>query len=184
MFTRVFFLMALLAMATTSMAIDENNPVDDEILTDSSRVQDLDEVLVISQPKETYQLRKQALSASMFSKTDMQRLQVTDLRELSAYVPSFTMPQYGARLTSSMYIRGIGSRVNSPAVGIYVDGMPLLSKGAFNTHLYEVERVDVLRGPQGTLYGQNTEGGLVRIYSKNPYRYQGTDIHLGLASRF
>ena len=45
-----------------------------------------------------------------------------------------------------------------------------------------LDRVDVLRGPQGTLYGQNTEGGLVRIYSKNPMNYQGTDIRLGIGT--
>ncbi|HEY9551622.1 MAG TPA: TonB-dependent receptor, partial [Prevotella sp.] len=85
---------------------------------------------------------------------------------------------------SSMYIRGIGSRVNSPAVGIYVDGMPIMSKAAFNFHTYQLERVDVLRGPQGTLYGQNTEGGLVRMYSRNPMNYQGTDLSLSAGTHF
>ena len=47
-----------------------------------------------------------------------------------------------------------------------------------------LDRVDILRGPQGSLYGQNTEGGLVRIYSKNPMNYQGTDIHLGIGNGF
>ena len=184
MIAKSFLLVASFAMATTMMAANESNPVNDNIMADSSRVHDLDEVLVVAQPKETYRLRKQPLSSTVFSASDMKHLQVTDLRELSSFVPSFTMPQYGARLTSSMYIRGIGSRVNSPAVGIYVDGMPLLSKGAFNTHLYDVERVDVMRGPQGTLYGQNTEGGLVRVYSKNPYKYQGTDVNMSLATHF
>jgi outer membrane receptor protein involved in Fe transport len=92
------------------------------------------------------------------------------------------MPSYGARLTSSMYVRGIGSRINSPAVGIYYDNIPLMSKAAFNNHFYMLDRVDVLRGPQGTLYGQNTEGGLVRVYSKNPMNYQGTDVRLGIGT--
>lgn len=94
------------------------------------------------------------------------------------------MPNYGSRLTSSMYIRGIGSRVNSPAVGIYEDGMPLMGKTAFNFHTYDLAYVDVLRGPQGTLYGLNTEGGLVRMYSPNPFHYQGTDVSLGWGTRF
>ena len=105
-------------------------------------------------------------------------MRTQDLRELSAYVPSFTMPAYGSRLTSSIYVRGLGSRINSPVVGIYVDGMPIQNKTAYNFHLYEIDRVDVLRGPQGTLYGMNTEGGLIRIYSKNPFDYQGTDLNL------
>ena len=82
---------------------------------------------------------------------------------------SFVMPEYGSRYTSSMYMRGIGSRINSPAVGMYVDNMPIQSKSAFNFHTYDIDRVDVLHGPQGTLYGMNTEGGLIRLYSKNPF---------------
>lgn len=151
---------------------------------DTSRVQDLDEVVVISQPKEAFNLRQQPVSSSMFSHVEMDRLDVRDLRELSAYVPSFTMPNYGSRYTSSIYIRGIGSRINSPAVGIYMDGMPIVSKSAFNVHSYQMDRIDVLRGPQGTLYGQNTEGGLVRMYSRNPMTYQGTDIELGVGTAF
>ena len=88
----------------------------------------------------------------MYTGKEMNALGVRDLRELSSYVPSFVMPNYGSRLTSSIYVRGIGSRVNSPAVGIYEDGIPLMSKSAFNSHLYQIDRIDVLRGPQGTLY--------------------------------
>jgi outer membrane receptor protein involved in Fe transport len=118
----------------------------------------------------------------VFGSEQLQQLNVHDLSQLSQYVPSFVMPSYGARLTSSMYVRGIGSRINSPAVGIYYDNIPLMSKAAFNNHFYMLDRVDVLRGPQGTLYGQNTEGGLVRVYSKNPMNYQGTDVRLGVGT--
>ena len=149
---------------------------------DTARVVDLDEVIIVSQPKEQYRLRQQPLSSTVIGDQAMQQLQVRDLSQLSQYVPSFVMPEYGARLTSSIYVRGIGSRINSPAVGVYYDNIPLMSKAAFNNHFYMVDRVDVVRGPQGTLYGQNAEGGVVRIYSKNPMSYQGTDIHLGLGT--
>ena len=151
-------------------------------LADSSRVIDLDEVVVVSQSKEQVRLRLQPVSSNVFGSEQLQQLNVRDLSQLSQYVPSFTMPSYGSRLTSSMYVRGIGSRVNSPAVGVYYDNIPLMSKAAFNNHFYMLDRVDILRGPQGTLYGQNTEGGLVRIYSKNPMNYQGTDIRLGIGT--
>ena len=151
-------------------------------VTDSSRVQDLDEVIVISQAKEFFNLRQQPLSSTMFTTDETDRLGVRDLRDLSQFVPSFAMPNYGSRYTSSMYMRGIGSRINSPAVGVYYDNIPLMSKAAFNNHFYMLDRVDVLRGAQGTLYGQNTEGGMVRIFSKNPMNYQGTDIRLGIGT--
>ena len=153
-----------------------------EELTDSSRVIDLDEVVVVSQPKEQVRLRLQPVSSNVFGAEQLQQLHVHDLSQLSQYVPSFVMPSYGSRLTSSMYIRGIGSRINNPAVGVYYDNIPLMSKAAFNNHFYMLDRVDILRGPQGSLYGQNTEGGLVRIYSKNPMNYQGTDIRLGIGT--
>ena len=149
---------------------------------DTSRVRDLDEIVVVSQPKEQVRLRLQPLSSSVFGSEQIQQLNVHDLSQLSQFVPSFVMPQYGSRLTSSMYVRGIGSRINNPAVGVYYDNIPLMSKAAFNNHFYMIDRVDVLRGPQGTLYGQNTEGGLVRIYSKNPMNYQGTDVQLGIGT--
>ena len=90
-----------------------------EALRDTSRVVDLDEVVVVTQPKENYRLRQQPLSSSMYSFDDMQTLGIRDLRELSSYVPSFVMPDYGSRYTSSVYVRGIGSRVNSPIIGSF-----------------------------------------------------------------
>ena len=176
----VFVLLALgghlSVMATPLRSLDT------EALSDSSKVVDLDEVVVVSQPKEQVRLRLQPVSSNVFGSEQLQQLNVRDLSQLSQYVPSFVMPAYGSRLTSSMYIRGIGSRINNPAVGVYYDNIPLMSKSAFNNHFYMLDRVDILRGPQGTLYGQNTEGGLVRIYSKNPMNYQGTDIRLGIGT--
>ncbi len=151
-------------------------------VNDTSKVVDLDEVIVVSQPKEGFRLRLQPLSSTVMTQQEMMNLHVNDLSQLSAFIPSFTMPQYGSRLTSSIYIRGIGSRLNNPAIGVYYDHIPLMSKAAFNHHFYMVDRVDVLRGPQGTLYGMNTEGGLVRIYSKDPMSYQGTDISIGVGT--
>ena len=120
-------------------------------LTDSSKVFDIDEVVVVAQPKEVFNLRQQALSSTSLAGTEMHRLGVRDVRDISQYIPNFVMPNYGSRLSSAIYVRGIGSRVNSPAVGIYLDGIPVMSKAAFNLHDYQLSRVDVLRGPQGTL---------------------------------
>ena len=173
MIGRVLFSGALL-FASSLLQAEEMN--------DTSKVYDLDEIVVVSQPKDGRLLRHQPLSSTVVTQSEMQMLGVKDLTQLSQYVPSFSMPQYGSRLTSSMYIRGIGSRINNPAVGIYYDNIPLMSKAAFNHHFYHVDRVDVLRGPQGTLYGMNTEGGLVHIYSKNPMTYQGTDISVGIGT--
>ena len=167
----------IILFAAVTVQAEEINEVND-----TSKVVDLDEIVVVSQPKDGRLLRHQPLSSTVLTQREMQMLGVNDVAQLSQYVPSFSMPQYGSRLTSSMYIRGIGSRINNPAVGIYYDNIPLMSKAAFNHHFYHIDRVDVLRGPQGTLYGMNTEGGLVHIYSKNPMVYQGTDISMGIGT--
>lgn len=167
-----------------SLGDNKVDNADFKVFTDSSKVFDIDEVVVVSQPKENFRLRQQSLSSTSVGGFQIQKLGTRDLRELSSYIPNFVMPNYGSRLTSAMYVRGIGSRVNSPAVGIYLDGIPVLSKSAFNLHHYQTSRIDVLRGPQATLYGQNTEGGLVRIYSRNPFEYEGTDLKLGYGSRY
>lgn len=178
MLKKLFCSAFLIMTAMTAMA--GNEPV----VTDSSRVYDLDEVTVVSQAKEFFRLRQQPISSTVLGATELNSLGVNDLREMSDYVPSFVMPNYGSRFTSSIYVRGIGSRVNSPSMGVYVDDMPLMSKTAFNSHTYQLERVDVLRGPQGTLYGMNTEGGMVRMYTRNPLFYQGTDVNLGIGTGF
>ena len=167
----------LASFVLSAMAETESAPVD------SSRVYNLDEVVFVPRIKESKSLRLQPVSSSVLTGKEMNNLGIRDLRDISNYVPAFVMPDYGARFTSSIYVRGIGSRVNSPSMGIYVDDIPLMNKSAFNSHVWQLDRVDVLRGPQGTLYGINSEGGLVRQYTKNPLRYQGTDVNLGFGTR-
>ena len=59
---------------------------------------------------------------------EMEKLRVTDVKELSSLVPNLHIPDYGSKMTSSVYIRGLGSRIDQPAMGVYVDGVPLLNK--------------------------------------------------------
>ena len=174
----------MFSAALTAFALLPAAAATEPVLTDSSRVYDLDEVLVVSQSKDHLNLRQQPMSSTVFGASEMTTLRLYDLRDVSDYVPSFTMPAYGSRYTSSLYVRGIGSRVNSPSMGVYLNNIPLMSKSTFNSYYYQLDRVDVLRGPQGTLYGINTEGGLVRAYTKNPMNYQGTDIRLSLGTHF
>ncbi|MCF2582787.1 TonB-dependent receptor [Bacteroides caecigallinarum] len=149
---------------------------------DTTRVIDIEEVVVIATPKENNRLRQQPLSATSFSQGDMRNNSVTSVKSLSGLVPNLFIPDYGSKLTTSVYVRGIGSRINTPAVGLYVDNIPFIDKSAFDFNYSDIERIDVLRGPQGTLYGRNTMGGLIRVFTKSPFSYQGTDISLGAAT--
>ena len=143
---------------------------------------DMKELTVVA-TKENSPYRQQALAVSTLNAQMVKSNRVTSLKHVSCLVPNFFMPDYGSRLTSAAYIRGVGSRINTPAVGLYVDDIPYLDKSAFDFNLFDVERIDVLRGPQGTIYGRNTLGGLVKVYSHNPMEYEGTDVTLGYASK-
>lgn len=149
---------------------------------DSLRVVNLEEVTIIATPKEHKQLRQLPATVSLIGQDEMQAAHVTSIKRLASLVPNLYIPDYGSSLTSAIYIRGIGSRINTPSVGLYVDNVPYIDKSAFDFNFYDIERIDVLRGPQGTLYGRNTMAGLVRVHTRSPFSYQGTDIKLGAAT--
>ena len=173
--------LALLVGQALADGVFVENP--EPVLGDTiSRVADIEEIVVVATPKENARLRQQTLSSSSFSNAEMRARGVTSVKSLSSQVPNLYIPTYGSKLTTSTYIRGIGSRINTPAVGLYVDNIPYLNKNAFDFNFAEIDRVDVLRGPQGTLYGRNTMGGLVRVYTKSPFDYQGTDFQLSAAT--
>lgn len=150
----------------------------DELPKDSLKVVDIEEVVVIATPKENRKLRELPTAVTLLSQQDMQANQVTSMKNLTALVPNIFIPDYGSRLTSAIYIRGIGSRINTPSVGLYVDNVPYIDKSAFDFNYSDIERIDILRGPQGTLYGRNTMGGLIKVHTKSPFTYQGTDLRL------
>ena len=150
--------------------------------TDTLKTIQMDELVITATPKENKDLRDQPLASTRLTQQDLRAKQVTGIKSLTAVVPNLFIPDYGSRLTTAVYIRGIGSRINTPAVGLYVDNIPYIDKSAFDFNHADIERIEVLRGPQSMLYGRNTMGGLIKVYTKSPFTYQGTDIRLGAAT--
>jgi outer membrane receptor protein involved in Fe transport len=136
----------------------------------------LNEVVVSS--KEGQELRKLPTSVSIFSATQIEKEKIVGVRGLSAFVPNLFIPDYGSKYTSAIYIRGVGSRLGNSAIGMYVDNVPYLDKTSFDFDFFDISRVEVLRGPQGTLYGRNSMGGLINIYTLSPWDFQGTKVKL------
>ena len=169
-------MMLALTLLTTGTAWAEDFP------KDSLKVVDIEEVVVIATPKENRKLRDLPVAATVLSQENMRANQVNSVKNLTGIVPNLFIPDYGSKLTTSIYIRGIGSRINTPSVGLYVDNIPYIDKSAFDFNYCDIERIDVLRGPQGTLYGRNTMGGLIKVHTKSPFTYQGTDIRMGAAT--
>jgi len=138
----------------------------------AKRTIELDEV-VIQAFKQNANLNSLPISASTINRSSLQNLNVLDIKDLSSFISNLFMPDYGAKISASVYIRGIGSKINDPSVGLYVDGVPYFQKSAFDFNLNEIEAIEVLRGPQGTLYGRNTMGGIINVYTKSPLQYKG-----------
>ena len=145
-------------------------------IQDSLRTTDIEEIVVAATPKESTRLRQQPLAATSLAQSEMLSRGVKGMKDLSAQAPNLFMPKYGSHLTTSVYIRGVGSRTGTPAVALYVDGVPQISPASYDFNLAGVDRIDVLRGPQGTLYGRGSMGGVIRVFTKNPFHYQGTEI--------
>ncbi len=171
-------IMIALMLLTTGTAWAEDFP------KDSLKIVDIEEVVVIATPKENRKLRELPVAATVLSQDNMRANPGKKFREEpDRYCsPTCLSPDYGSKLTTSIYIRGIGSRINTPSVGLYVDNIPYIDKSAFDFNYADIERIDILRGPQGTLYGRNTMGGLIKVHTKSPFTYQGTDIRMGAAT--
>ena len=86
--------------------------------TDTLKVVDVEEVTVIAAPKENRKLREQPAAVTLLSQQDMQNSQINSIKNLTSVIPNMFIPDYGSRLTSAVYIRGIGSRINTPSVGL------------------------------------------------------------------
>ncbi|HYQ55870.1 MAG TPA: TonB-dependent receptor, partial [Draconibacterium sp.] len=160
-------LMTFLINTSVNAQQDEKN--------DSIKHYQLEDIQIKS-PKYNRNIFKIPAAATMVPARLIENNKVEDLTDVSAIVPNFFMPDYGSKLTSPVYIRGVGNRINTPSVGLYVDGIPYFEKAAFNFDFFDIEQIEVLRGPQGTLYGRNAMGGLINIISRQPSDERITEI--------
>ena len=171
----VLSMAALLCAGMQAMYAEERNEVHPN---DTIRTYNIDEVILTSSTKETNDLRTLPAAVSLLSPQQIVGRQIDALKDISSFVPNLFIPDYGAKLTSAVYIRGIGARSSGQSIGMYVDNVPYLDKSSFDFELTDIQRIEVLRGPQGTLYGRNAMGGIVNIYTLSPFDFQGKRVSL------
>ncbi|MEZ2417818.1 TonB-dependent receptor [Luteibacter sp. RCC_6_2] len=132
----------------------------------------LTEVTVSARRREE-SLEKVPVAVSAFSEEDMKDLQATSIDGLQGAVPNMNIVQgRGSSSSVNIFIRGIGQpdalQTFDPGVGMYVDDVYYSRIQGALISLFDVDHVEVLRGPQGTLYGKNSTGGAVKVVTKNP----------------
>lgn len=137
-------------------------------------LQNIERVTVVAPAaKQNFSLQRQPIASTVLGPAAIERERVLSVKDLTAVVPNFYQPDYGSRMTSSIYVRGFGARIDQPVVGVNVDEIPYLNKNNYDFDLFDIARIEVLRGPQGTLYGRNTIGGQINVYTLSPMGYRG-----------
>ena len=107
------------------------------------------------------------------SGAEARRLGIEAPKGLGVVAPNFYMPDYGSRMTLSIYVRGLGARIDQPVVGLSVDNIPYLNKDNYDFDIADIENIEVLRGAQSVLNGRNTMGGQINVRTLSPLKTKG-----------
>lgn len=139
----------------------------------TSKVSTGNEIITVTARKKTERLQEAPVAVTAIGSDRLERIGATDIADLSGRAPNVTINTIGNFGSSAaVFIRGIGNgdpdSTVDPSVGIYVDGVYIPRTANSSLDLFDVEQVEILRGPQGTLFGRNTTGGAVNYRTKRP----------------
>ncbi|MGY3038911.1 iron complex outermembrane receptor protein [Rhodanobacter sp. TND4EL1] len=145
------------------------------------------EEVTVSARRRDESLEKVPVAITAFSGEDMKDLQANSIDGLQGAVPNMNIVQgRGSSSAVNIFIRGIGQpdalQTFDPGVGMYVDDVYYSRIQGALISLFDVERVEVLRGPQGTLYGKNSTGGAVKVVTKNPPEATEASVEAGFGN--
>ena len=131
------------------------------------------EEIVVTARRQAERLQSTPVSVSALSSSMLDSMNIRGVDDVAQLVPNVSLVEASGGIAGNVaFIRGIGSQeplltIDSP-VGIYLDGIYLGRQAANNFDLVDPERVEVLRGPQGTLFGRNTTGGAINVILRKP----------------
>ncbi|MFW5501470.1 MULTISPECIES: TonB-dependent receptor [unclassified Maridesulfovibrio] len=139
------------------------------------------EVVTVKAQKRSQKAQDVPASLVALDDIELKDMDIKDTGDLALHVPNLEFSDFGSRRHGFMFLRGIKSLPNAePATGYFVDGVNFSKSYMFNFPLFDVEQVEVLKGPQGTLYGRNTMGGVINVYTKQP----GNEVESSLGAEF
>jgi iron complex outermembrane receptor protein len=147
--------------------------------TDNSSSTDLGDIVVTAQKREQ-RFNDVGVTVNVVTGEDLARAGVRSFVDVASQTPLVQMKNVNGSSITNISIRGIGVNDytvnNNPAAGVYVDNVYLVSPAMLTFGLFDVDRVEVLKGPQGDLYGRNTTAGAVNIISRRPS--SATDVRM------
>lgn len=138
-----------------------------------------DETIVTAR-KQSEPLSGVPLSATVLAAEKIEEAGLLEVSDLTSRVPNLVFSEFSARRLSFPFVRGVGSGINDPAVITYVDDVPQFGFGGTNLPFVGLDRIEFLRGPQGTLYGKSALGGLIHVHGRRPT----ADRVLGVGAAF
>ena len=124
----------------------------------------------------------QPTALTWITSRDLSQYRMQSITDLTGRVPSLFVPDYGSKRSAAIYLRGSGARSSGQTIGLYVDGVPVLNKSGFNFDIPGITGVEVLRGPQGTLYGRNAMSGIINYYTRSAFDQPGGEAKLTAGS--
>lgn len=136
-----------------------------------------DEIVVTAEKREA-SIQDVPIAISAFDESRLERLQLNDAQDLQLAIPNFQFSKQNFT-GSNIAIRGVGTKVvatsGDAAVGIHINGAPVGASPIFEGEFFDVQRIEVLRGPQGTLYGRNSSSGVLNIITQKavPEEFSG-----------
>ena len=125
------------------------------------------ETITVTAQKREENIQEVPASITALSDIQIEDAGIKDIEDLKYYTPNLHIQKMGNRVEQYLSIRGMFNKI-SPTVGVFVDGVSYSENLAYDPDLYDIERIEVLKGPQGTLFGRNTEAGAIRIITKKP----------------
>jgi iron complex outermembrane receptor protein len=130
------------------------------------------ETIVVTAQKRSQSTQDVGISITQVGGEELQAMHVQQALDLAKFAPSLTAVNATTDATPVFLVRGVGlddfNSNNSSAVGTYIDEVFASFPGFLGGQMFDLDRVEILKGPQGTLYGRNTEGGAIGIYSRRP----------------
>jgi iron complex outermembrane receptor protein len=140
--------------------------------------------IVVTAQRQSQSLQKVPIAVSAVTAEGLQSHQITSTEEVQAAVPNLTMSENGVSVTP--FLRGVGSNQSNPndepSVATYVDGVYIASPTGNIFKFNDVERIEVLKGPQGTLFGRNATGGVIQIVTRDPQQKPELEASVGYGS--